>query len=337
MIPLVGSRNFLEFILSNYDTATQIENLYNDKQLNNSDSDHWLRIGKSFRRATKYIAEQVVLLQPDENTKAEDKFLVSIAEKIQICAEEMISLYIVSDQTYSIFPDETYLEIFPIGNKNYFFQGLTRELPNDNSRLRLDVTNRNRFIPSPDFLLNAKKQNEIIGQAVKNTIGITYEKALGVIYQVIEGALPPTEGFSVPFVHKEKFITILSKELKLPKESIQKAIAGFSLSKKQMETEGRQAWNSKQEYRAYRRAFFEMPHPSGTHITFSKYMAKECLTLFLKDVAFKRFPKEWLSPSVDKALSTLSNKAGKWFEDIVEENIKTLGYKGIKSASVQSN
>jgi hypothetical protein len=332
LIPKVASSDFLDFILFQFDSASEVEDLFKSRKLNHFEASRWKEIGQTFRRATKYIAERTVLLQPDMSPKAEKSELVNITEKIWICAESMVSLYMVSDQTYSIFPDETFIEIFPHGEKDILFQGLTRDLPDIASRVQLDLENRHHFIEKPSFLLDFEEHDKIIGETVKNELGITYKEALSVLAKTIEGCIPSPEGFPIPFNLKNKLVDELSEVLKMSKESVERALAGFTLSKAQMETESRDIWNSKQEYRAYRRAFFEMPHELGQHLTFSKAMAKECLLILIKDVAFKRFPKEWLNTSVEKSLGKLSNSVGKSFENIVAENITSLGFEGVKSA-----
>jgi hypothetical protein len=98
-----------------------------------------------------------------------------------------------------------------------------------------------------------------------------------------------------------------------------------------MEAEGREIWKPKQEYRAYRRGIFEVPHPTGMHFIFSKEMARESLLLLLSGVAFKQLPPEWQSDTVNLAIETLSNEAGKWFEQVVLENFANVNIFGAKS------
>lgn len=98
-----------------------------------------------------------------------------------------------------------------------------------------------------------------------------------------------------------------------------------------MNAEGREVWKPKQEYRAFRRAFFEMPHATGNHLAFSKSMALEALNQLAIGVAFKQFPTEWKSKETDIAIANLSIQTGKWFEGVVQQRLGSIGIAGLKS------
>ena len=63
----------------------------------------------------------------------------------------------------------------------------------------------------------------------------------------------------------------------------------------------------------------------------SKEMAGECLIHLEAGVAFRHLPPEWRSSSIDRALEALSLKAGKWFENIVTDNLAKVGIVGERS------
>ncbi len=92
--------------------------------------------------------------------------------------------------------------------------------------------------------------------------------------------------------------------------------------------EERRLYKPKQEYRAFRRAFFELIHRTGSHIAFSKEMAQECLFQLIVNTVSKQFPAEWITPKIKTALETIANKNGTWFENYVAEKIKEIGYEG---------
>jgi len=75
----------------------------------------------------------------------------------------------------------------------------------------------------------------------------------------------------------------------------QRILAGFTLKPDGMLAEGRVIWKPQQENRAYRRAFFEFPHQTGTHLTWSRNMVKESFIYLLVGAAFQKLPKEWLT------------------------------------------
>jgi hypothetical protein len=332
LLPVVASHHFLEFVLYQYDLSTQIEQLYKESKLGKSDNEKWKQIGGVLRRALKYIAERVILLHPDEAPVAETELLLPAAEKIWICAEEMVNLYMESDQTFSVFPDHTTLEILPIGERDYFNIELQKNCPDVQARIRYDLANRHHFISDNSVLFDIQEQDRVIGKALKDTLDVTYREAVGIIAEIIKNAQPSPDGFPVPFIHKAKILDLCAHAFGFSRDAVEKVIAGFTISKAQMELEEREVWKPKQEYRAYRRGFFEFPHSTGLHLIFSKEMAAESFAILRRGVIFGQFPAEWRSKSANRALSTLSNLTGEYFEKVVEENLKTINFLGVRSA-----
>jgi hypothetical protein len=335
LLPPLASRHLMEFLLHEYDQYAIITQRHQAGLLSEEESVKWMELGSILRRAVKYLAERVVLLHPDEAPQADETLLLTNAEKVWICAEEMVRLYVMSDQTFSIFPDHTIFEVLPPGGSQYFIQELSEGCPdiqNIPERMRFDAANRKRFVPSQPDVFNIDEQDRVIGEAFKDTVGVTYREALGILAEIINGAQPKPMGFEIPFIHKANVIAQVADHLKLPLEAVERVVAGFSVSKEQMESEGREIWKPKQEYRAYRRGFSEFPHPTGHHLVFSKTMAGESHYALTKDAVFKQFPAEWRSKVVNQALDKLSNTAGAWFEKVVEDNLKAINFIGKRAA-----
>lgn len=332
LLPKVASRHFIEFLLYQYDHATEIESLYKKGSLNKSDETRWKDIEGRFRRAIKYMAERTIQLCPKENPQAEESSLLEIAEKVWICSEEMVKFYMISDQTYSILPDQSTLEILPIGEIQYYKHSIQKDFSDAQNRVNRDLHDRHRFVPEPSILFDLEEHQKTIGDPFKEKIGITYIEAISILRQLIQGANPPSEGFPIPFIHKGDTIKAVADTLNFPAASVERVLSGFTISKEQLDQEGREIWKPKQEYRAYRRGFFEFPHSYGTHLVFSKAMAQECLIGLIKETVFQHFPLEWRNGVIDSSLKKLSDMAGNWFENIVEKNFNEIDYHGIKSA-----
>ena len=83
------------------------------------------------------------------------------------------------------------------------------------------------------------------------------------------------------------------------------------------------------------RGFFEIPHYTGIHLAFSRNMALENLNQLVRSSIFQKIPLEWSNKKVNKALRKLSTEAGKKFEQIVEENLATIGITGRRSINKQ--
>lgn len=334
LIPLIARSDFLHFLLDQYDKSAEIENLYKDRALTPEEDKRWSEIGPIMRRTIKYLAERSVLLHEERNSKPSisDHALSQGLDFLWICAEETVSLYLLSDQTYILFPDTTSLKILPPENLKYFVLDVTRkcELADDTRR---DTANRDRFVgnATSTVIYDIREHDAAIGASLKETIGISYLEAFGVLYNLIDSSEPVPDGFPILNIKKDYAIDLLSSASGYSHSPIEKALEGFTITKEDMLREGREVWKPKQEYRAYRRGFFEVDHKGAKHLSFSRHMAKECLIQLNSEIAFKQIPVEWQSAAVMKAVEVVSNKAGAWFETIVFDNFKTINILGLKS------
>lgn len=327
----IASRHFMEFVLHQYDISCAIEHAARSLPSGQPDLVRWLELGPMFRRTAKYLAERITLLAPEEAPKAPKSEQLGHMDVAWICSEEIIRLYNLSSQTHSLFPDETRLEIRPPGELEYFRLTIEKgQIVQLQERMRVDTANRDRFVPNGQFLFDVAAHDAILGPPMKATLGIGYKDALSVLHKLNDAAIPPDRGFPIPFSHYERTVEACLG-LGFSKESIEAVLAGFTITKEKMLAEDRVVWKPKQEYRAYRRAFFEFPHPTGPHLTWSKEMAKESLVILLGEVIFKQFPHEWKSPDVLKGIEKISNQAGKWFESVCAENLVKCGFAGIRS------
>jgi len=336
IIPKLASRHLIEFILFEFDQASIIEGNYKHGKLNYKETERWSKLGSKFRRAAKFLAERVVLLQPDEAPDAPEDSLIKYLDEIWIAAEEMVGLYILSDQTFMIFPDETTVKILPEDQVDALADFWSLDINKKceiQEAVRRDTMNRISIVGEDSkFLTNINLHDQVIGNSLKETVDVSYDEAISLLNLVIRDSLPaPEEGFPVLFLHRANLVEVLHQHTKKPKESIEAVLDGFTLRKIDMSVEGREVWKPKQEYRAFRRAFFEMPHSTGKHLAFSKSMALEALYQLAIGVAFKQFPAEWRSKETDRALANLSIQVGKWFEEVVHQRLGGLGIIGLKS------
>jgi hypothetical protein len=336
IIPKLASRHLIEFILFEFDQASTIEENYKYGKLSYKETARWSEIGSKFRRAAKFLAERVVLLQPDEASDAPEESLIDYLDEVWIAAEEMVNLYILSDQTFMVFPNETIVEILPESAvdvlTNFWSLNVNKEC-NIKELVRRDTMNRASILGEDSkFLTNISYHDQIIGNSLRKTVGVSYNEAISLLILVIRDSLPaPEKGFPILFIHYANLVETLHQHTKKSKESIEAVLDGFTLRKIDMNAEGREVWKPKQEYRAFRRAFFEMPHSTGKHLAFSKSMALEALNQLAIGVAFKQFPSEWRSKETSKALANLSIQTGKWFEKVVHRRLGSLEIIGLKS------
>ena len=331
VLPPIASQEYLELLLYQYDRSAEVDVLAKGGKLSAAQGDRWMQIGAALRRAIKYLAERVVLLSP-ELPLGENKNLIRHAEIALICAEELTRLYIESDRII-YHPGESSLEILPEGEVDIFrCQGESIYGSEMVARVIRDRQHREKYlsIVAPQML--PAEQEKYLADPFRQTIGMTLSEALAAIRMAIDQVTPPADGFKIPFCRKQLIVDEISRVSGLSASAVQRAIDGFTVTKCGMESEGREIFKPKQEYRAYRRAFFEMPHETGLHLAWSEEMAKESCILLGTGIPFGQVPREWASPKVKSAEGRLSNALGKWFESAVANNFQQVGILGVAPA-----
>lgn len=330
----IASRDFIELLLGQYDRSCEIDLLAKKDQLSPERNARWQHLGPVLRRALKYLAERVVMLSPT-SPLPQNPNILRVAETALICAEMLTRLYIESDRAYFL-PGEPAIEVLPEGESDIFRNVAedifgAKMLP----RIERDRQRRKDFLPLMPPQMYPAEQDSFLADAFLQAIGISLNEALAVIHETIKRSVPHPRGFNTLYCRKQMMIDELSKASGHSAKSVQSALDGFTVTKEGLLSEGREIFKPKQEYRAYRRAFFEMPHETGPHLAWSKEMAIESYIQLGMGIAHGQFPREWKSPDVMAAGSRLSNALGKWFESAVANNLGKLGIIGVTSAKCQ--
>lgn len=327
LLPQLASRSFLEFLLHTYDQAAAIEQDHKDGILNDEVSLRWQAYGPVMRRSIKYLAERIVLLEPLNTPRASKRDLVKITDSVMFCTNSMVEMYQHSDLIHIIKGTEAELHINPINIDPFMYIVLESHAVQEMARrIRRDTLYRKNFISGLSIANDPVEHDKYLAAPLRSSIGLSYMEAMGLIKAVIAHSAPPDDGFPICFCLRSEVINQLSRASGIDEVAVVAAIEGFSIARRTMESEGRLLWKPKQEYRSYRRAFYEMPHQLGPHLSWSSLMAQEAMVLLANDLPFKKIPPEWRSSSVDLALDSLSNDAGSWFEEIVKKNLISLGY-----------
>lgn len=334
-VPKTASRHLMEFVLAQYDAAAKIEHLQRNDQLSAGDLEYWNENGPLIRRSFKHLAELVVSLAPAEAPAIDETGLLLNTDTIVICCELLVKLYNLSDQTHGVHPESTTLSILPEGRLDYLdLQVRNFDRYSDYpSRIAKDTSRQQVYLSGKPLRYDLDFQAAELDTAFQVEFGFGYKDAIQVLRQLIDNAVVADKGaFDVPFVGLEHMIEQVVSTRKWPRLSVKRLIDGFTLTK--TKAEERQLHKPKQEHRAFRRGFFEMPHEAGVHLVWSRCMARECLFELMKGTLFQRGPAEWKSVGINKALATLQNKGGDWFEVAVGRNMAGLGALG--KASVKS-
>lgn len=244
IIPKLASRSLIEFVLSEYDKASNIEQKYKHGGFKQEEIDRWKEFGSKFRRAAKYLCERVVLLQPDKPVETSKDNLMDLLDEIWISAEEMVFLYIQSDRTFMVFPNESILEIYPKQEEDFVrsFWSLDVNFKIDLPEIiRQDTVNRSSIIgDSNEFITNISWQDSIIADSLKEAIAVSFDEAISLLILIIENSQPvPDSNLLSLFVRRSDIVQNLHQHTKLPKESIEIVIDGFTVRRANMEIENR--------------------------------------------------------------------------------------------------
>jgi hypothetical protein len=328
-IPKSSSRHLMEFLLGQYDFTLKINEIHKEGKLPNEDREFWAERGPIIRRGLKHLAELVAKLAPPEAPQLHEGGLLHNLETIVICAELLVQLYIMSDQTYGVHPDESTLTILPDGGGDYLrltIKGFQR-FEGFHERIAKDTARQSDYLGDIPPRYDIKYQASELDPGFNAEFSVSYRDSIKLLHDLIDKAVvPDPDSFDVPFVHRQVMIDEVVKVTGINKSAAGRLIGGFSLTQKTLQD--RLLYKPTQEYRAFRRAFFEMPHDTGPHLTWSRGMARECLLELMKGTLFQRCPSEWKSTSINKALATLQNKSGNWFEAEVDRNMAALGTQG---------
>lgn len=332
-LPFLISRGFVEFLLQQYDNYAEIERKKKAGLLSQREMEFWSKVGAEARRSIKFMIEKSILTWEDKNICPEN-----IDEIFAICwvsSENLVKLYILSDQTHSIFSkvslfylDSSYVGYYEMRLDIEF--DLVKEFKKDIDR-DLMVKSISSADEDASVLQDIKLQSEMLESEFSDYLGISYGRAVAVIANIVHNSQSSDDFPSVRFINKEYLINAVGDNCGLDCHVVRKIIDGFSLGRKDMEDEVRVIFKPKQEYRALRRGFFIVPDLAGDHVAFSEKMVEESLMALINNVAFRKLPKEWLSDAINKKISLVSNKAGKWFEDLVEKKIKAKGIASLSS------
>lgn len=332
-IPKSASRHLMEFLLGQYDTTVEIVGKSKKGELSDKDAAYWAPRGPTIRRALKHLAEVVTMLAPSEAPALDAGALPLNLDTIVICGELLVELYMLSDQTHGLHPNETELTIRPEGELDYLVLTVRdfERFAGFHDRINRDTARQGQYLSGTPLRYDLDYQAALLDAGFTAAFGFGYKDAIQALMKLIDGATADAGAFDVPFASRATMVEFVRQNAGWPVPAIERLIAGFSLTKANMEEEKRVIFKPKQEYRALRRAFFEMPHPTGPHLTWSRRMARECLFELMKGTLFQRCPKEWAEEPVRQALARLQKKAGDWFEDQVDRNMKGLGFIGLAS------
>lgn len=331
LVPQIASRDALDFILFQFDQNAQIRFESNiESRMQDQD---WARLEGCHGRAVKYLAELVCIEDPNrQNPLSNSNDSLLAMEGAFYCAERMAHLAEMSERVHSLFTKEAYVKVLPEGSHSPWEGGFIDPRRGFDVRFyaRIDRDRRHRKAILDGELerdINVGPALEILDPEFEALFDVKLSALLWAIRMIVDGARPAKDGFPTLFLKRDSVISSLEKS-GFSARAAELALQGFTLTPDDMTKARRILWNPKQEYRAYRRAFFLVRHQTGPHIAFSRSMANECFTHLIQGISYKKLPKEWRSESLKIPLESVSRSASAWFEDIVQIKLRKLNVVG---------
>lgn len=316
----IASIELMKFVLNEYNTTCKITRSIS--LLADEEYSKWKQLGGILRRALKFIAEKITMINPqDEIIKINKHEKEEIISKVFIAAEEMAQMYMSSDSTYRVFKEETTLTLSK--DKNIYWN--------------LEVNNsyiQNQFPP-------AIKYDELLGNNIQIDLDISFinnelnegfmskfGKSLCDIRNIIININNNYNEDEVPFVKKDNIVDFIKNNYGTSHNTAESILSGFIITQKDLMKENRQIYSPKQEYRALTRGFFEINYQNEKYLTWSKNMADENFVLLVRGICYKKMPNEWRNKEINTSIEHITNKVGAWFEKETNKQLKKLNING---------
>jgi len=332
VVPKLTSRGAAEFLLYQYDQAWKL--VHGNDILDLQERSRWAWIEPRLKRAIKFLLELICQADGTNNdesltSREEAEFVMEVAVA---CAENMVDLAMQSDTVHSVFPRDAVVTIFDGGVYDYSIEIRGQFTAHDemfSARVIRDRQSRHRFVPQPQFDQSTPLHQTFLDNAFRDEFHMTYGEFIAALVAIINHSQPSLHPRAFPtlFVNRRQVVDELAKSGG-NRCAIERAIDGFSVIATKLTAEKRVVWRPKQETRAYRRGFFVLSHETGPHLAFSRGMAQESLIQLVNWVSYKHLPVEWRTAGTSRALAALAQKAGTWFEQVMQARFRNLGFFG---------
>lgn len=312
-------------ILNQYEEYEKENSAHHKFALSAAKDEYWQSYASHARRGMKYLMEQLCRNCTTLHGTKEDKLTyhekIASLSRIFISIEEMCSTYIRIDGYKFIYNN---VELV-LNEQEYTYFNVPQDL---DPRNRLDIRSERKEIKSRikglPYSINIEDHGRVLDPPFSEYLGLNYTQLIKFLDDYIKSEANP-----IGVVPKSKIAMDLKTKFNISFEQATQAIHGFSI--RAINLDNRTLFSPKQEHRAYHRGFFEFIHNDTAVLFFSRAMALESLGILINNTCYQKLPEEWIGPGVETNLTTLSNKAGKWFEDVVSNNLTKVGIHAISS------
>lgn len=324
-IQILDALSLVMFVLDQYEEYAKKNAAHHQFSLSTADDKYWQSYSSHSRRGMKYLLEHLcrhstILLGTKEDNLT-DREKIAALSRIFISIEEMCSTYLRIDG-YKFLHER--VELILNEREDIYFNVPQDSDPRyilDIRSERQEITSRIKGLP---YSVDIEDHSRVLNPPFYEHLGLNYAQLVNFLRVYIESEANPTG-----VVPKAKIIRDLRKEFNISAEQAEQAVHGFSVRAKNLEN--RTLFSPKQEHRAYHRGFFEFIHNSIPVLFFSRSMALDALNILINNTCYQKLPEEWKTPDIETHLTLLSNKAGKWFENVVSKSLAQVGIYAISS------
>src|ERR1035437_4983309 len=226
----LASREFMEFVLYQYDLAAELWNLAPESgSLNDLHEESHL---VSRRRALKHLAEQITLRSPPECAPIHRSSLIAETEQALLCAEILVTLCMMSDRTHFLFPDHSQLtlyknyELVPFRlDSIYPFESADIEFKR---RFTTDRKHISKCLPELTIDRDPRFQVEILDEYFSEVFGLKYQQHLFWLNHIINEVEAAPGSYPVVFYPRDKLTQGIAS-LGVEHEAVKRILAGFTL------------------------------------------------------------------------------------------------------------
>lgn len=316
----ISSRDLSDYFLFQNEQFAKVTAMHKAGTLSTADTAIFERIGPSRQLALRFIVERIVLLGESADTTLVPQVQNFAAHRMFTCAEELVNMYISSDQTFLAFPEHTRLTVAP-GKIPFLSLKLDALDPNFGQRVRDSQINNaekarmKELLGGVELVGDSDARRRHLDAALQDAIGADLDTVFHVLWEFGVPFTPPEgQKYPIPFCLEDELLQKIADKHGIAKEVAGRIVDSFLLTREKMETEKHEVYISNNKYRSFSRPLLRLPHSTGWHITWSPEMVKESLDHFHNMLPFGQAPIEWM-PALQGPLSKLNNELSARFED----------------------
>ncbi len=335
IITNIVDQDFFTFFLFQFEQSSKINKLFYENKLSNREWDFWKFHGPTIRQAIDYLLEIGVYNRKEETYLNQFDFNNNIAlDELWICTKQAIDYANLSNNIAWLKNQNPVVEIKPYGEDFFINNGFSENfIFKECFEKYLNLTSSSKYGIDNELINDTKLeylniQFSFLNEPLIQTIGITLKQFYEIISQIIYSNEYISDYIEIPLTDKKALFSSISINFNIDIKILDAVFDEITISSGKKSSID--IWNYNRENRFSFKPFLEVNINNRTFLTWSPTKLKNFLDLFANGLIFKKIPKGWNSKSVELSLSKYSNFAGKWFENLVVDNLALFGIIGQK-------